>query len=124
MCSDFETIAETPTEWASSSENTSQYSLKTISGTAGINLLRTLAASMPFITGIERSSTIKSGCSSCAFSIASRPFSASPHTSKSASDVNNSQSARRIISTSSTTKTDLATGQTSVRPNLDNVAQC
>ena len=74
-CSDFETSAETPAERASCSGNTSLYSLNIISGVAGINLFRTWAASMPFITGIERSKTIKSGRNLSAFSIASWPFS-------------------------------------------------
>jgi hypothetical protein len=41
---------------ASRSENTSLQSLNTIIGVMGINRFNTHAASMPFITGIERSS--------------------------------------------------------------------
>jgi hypothetical protein len=61
-CSDFETKADIPADRASVSENTLLYSLNTITGTVGINVFRARAASMPFITGIDKSSTIKSGC--------------------------------------------------------------
>jgi hypothetical protein len=44
------------------------------------------AASKPFITGMERSSTIRSGFNSWALSIPSRPFPASPHNSNSGID--------------------------------------
>src|SRR5713101_3542701 len=61
-CSVFETNAETPVARASRSENTSPYSLNTIMGTMGMSRFNAQAASMPFITGIERSSKIRSGC--------------------------------------------------------------
>jgi hypothetical protein len=54
---------------------------------------------------MEKSITIKWGCKKFAWSIASRPFSASPHTSKSASRLNASQSACRTSGLSSTTRT-------------------
>src|SRR5437762_3768435 len=65
------------------------------------------AASNPFMTGMERSSTINSGRSCWAFSIASFPFSASPHTARSASRWKRSQSTLRIHGLSSTIRTDL-----------------
>src|ERR1700721_3038993 len=61
-CSDFKTKADMPAERASSSEKTSLYSLNMTTGTVGINVFRARAASMPFITGIDKSITIKSGC--------------------------------------------------------------
>src|SRR5690348_8836998 len=77
--SDFDTIAATPSDLVASvhSSGVAQY---IISGTRGIVLCNTRAASRPPMTGIERSSTIKSGCSREAASIASRPFSAIPQT--------------------------------------------
>jgi hypothetical protein len=63
---DFETKAEIPAEKASFSENTSPYSLNMMSGTEGIRFFRARAASIPFITGIEKSMTMTSGCNSWA----------------------------------------------------------
>ncbi len=51
-----------PADRASFSENTSLYSLKMITGTMGINVFKARVASMPFITGIDKSIKIKSGC--------------------------------------------------------------
>jgi hypothetical protein len=48
----------------------------------GTAALRMTVASAPVITGMDRSSKIKSGWSSFAFSMASLPCSASPQTSK------------------------------------------
>jgi serine/threonine protein kinase len=58
-CSDFETNSEIPTKRAWCSTNLSTNALYMISGTAGIKRFRTRAASRPFITGIERSNTIR-----------------------------------------------------------------
>src|SRR6266496_4472021 len=85
MCSNFETSADAPAEWASFSVQESLYMLNIMTGTFGITRFRTRVASRPFITGIERSSRIKSGCNSRALSTASLPFSASPQTLKSSS---------------------------------------
>src|ERR1700681_2128954 len=49
-------------------------------GTWGSIAFRTDPASIPFVTGIAKSITIKSGLSVLAFSIASRPLTASPQT--------------------------------------------
>jgi hypothetical protein len=49
-------------------------------GIPGSALLITVAASRPFIKGMARSITTKSGFSWAAFSMASTPFAASPHT--------------------------------------------
>ncbi len=73
-------------------------------GTAGISRLRMRVASMPFITGIERSITIRSGLSFCALSIASEPFAASPQTVQSGFSSNNAHKLRLISGLSSTTK--------------------
>jgi hypothetical protein len=51
----------------------------------GIIAFRMRAAVRPFISGIERSSTIRSGLSSCAIAIASCPLEASPQTAQPAS---------------------------------------
>jgi len=56
-----------------------------MTGTSGITRFRARVASKPFITGIERSSRIKSGCNIRALLTASLPFSATPQTSKSSS---------------------------------------
>jgi hypothetical protein len=55
-------------------------------GIAGISSLISLAACRPSITGMERSRMIKSGFNLTARSTPTRPFSASPHTSKSSTD--------------------------------------
>src|SRR5436305_304887 len=75
-------------------------------GTIGMSRFNSQAASIPFITGIERSSKIKSGRKISAISTASFPFSASPQTSKSFCESNKSQSAFRILSWSSAINTD------------------
>src|SRR3954463_2480360 len=75
-------------------------------GTIGMSRFNSHAASIPFITGIERSSKIKSGRKISAISTASFPFSASPHTSKSFCESNSSHSAFRILSWSSAINTD------------------
>ena len=115
-CSDFETTSEIPINRACLSATVSPNALYMISGTAGINRLRIRAASKPFITGMARSSTIQSGCNSCAFAIASFPFYASPHTSKSASRLNSSESPRRGNRLSSTINTDFVAAGREVPP--------
>jgi hypothetical protein len=79
-------------------------------GRDGNKRLSTRAASRPFITGIERSSTIKSGLSCCAFSIASRPSAASPLTSQPACCSNVSRIILRIRAESSTIRIPFGTG--------------
>jgi len=74
-------------------------------GILGIIARNTRAASKPFITGIERSSTIKSGFNLWACSIATRPFSASPHTSTLGCDSSTRVTARLTAIWSSTIST-------------------
>jgi len=73
-----------------------------IIGTAGISRLRIRAASRPFITGMERSRTMKLGWTACARSMASRPLTASPHTCHPGSD---SRHFRRRLRTSGLSST-------------------
>src|SRR5438552_5471072 len=82
---DFGTNSRMPIKRACRSMSLSPNALYIMSGTEGISRLSIRAASSPFMTGMERSSTINSGRSCWAFSIASFPFSASPHTTRSAS---------------------------------------
>src|SRR5216683_1071237 len=105
--SDFEMTEDTPSREACCSTYLSPKALYIISRTPGIKRFSTRAASRPFITGIDMSKTIKSGRNCWAFSIASRPFSASPHISKSSSRSNISHSALRMKALSSTIKIDL-----------------
>src|SRR6266550_4540114 len=104
---DFETSARMPIKRACRSISLSPNALYIMSGTEGMSRLSIRAASSPFMTGMERSSTINSGRSCWAFSIASFPFSASPHTARSASRWKRSQSTLRIHGLSSTIRTDL-----------------
>src|SRR5438132_3538053 len=104
---DFETSARMPIKRACRAMSLSPNALYIMSGTEGSSHLSIRAASSPFITGMERSSTINSGRSCWAFSIASFPFSASPHTTRSASRWKRSQSTLRIQGLSSTIRTDL-----------------
>ena len=55
-------------------------------GTAGMSSFSSLAACRPSTTGMERSRMIKSGFNLMARSTPTRPFFASPHTSKSSTD--------------------------------------
>ena len=64
MCSNFETSADAPTVRATFSVEEPLYALNMMTGTSGIICFRTRVASSPFITGIERSSRINSGCNS------------------------------------------------------------
>jgi len=105
--SPFEMRAAIPMSLACCSTNLSPIPLYMISGTAGINRLSIRAASSPFITGIARSRTIRSGPNSCATRTASCPLHASPHTSKSASRLKISVSACRTKQLSSTIRTRL-----------------
>src|SRR5438876_9188141 len=102
---DFGTNSRMPIKRACRSMSLSPNALYIMSGTEGISRLSIRAASSPFMTGMERS--INSGRSCWAFSIASFPFSASPHTTRSASRWKRSQSTLRIQGLSSTIRTDL-----------------
>jgi hypothetical protein len=75
-----------------------------ITGTWSMISCRTRAASSPFIAGIDKSNTIKSGRSAFAFSIASRPSTASPHTFQSSLNSRIFRMARQITGLSSTSK--------------------
>jgi hypothetical protein len=59
--SGFGTKAEIPADWTSARRSTSQCWLNMMTGIADIKSFRTRAASIPFITGIEKSITIRSG---------------------------------------------------------------
>ena len=87
-----------PVVRVSRSDSTSLNSLNTMMGVIGNNRFNSQAASMPFITGMERSIMIRSGWSIWAISTASCPFSASPQTSKSLCEANRKHSMRRIDS--------------------------
>ena len=63
-CSDLETTSVIPINWAWCFASLSPNALYMISGTVGIKRFRTRAASKPFIPGMEKSSTIRSGCNS------------------------------------------------------------
>jgi hypothetical protein len=69
---------------------------------AGISRFSSRAASIPFITGMARSSKIKSGCSCRALSTPSCPFSASPQTSQPLCCSSTSRKQRRTSGLSST----------------------
>jgi hypothetical protein len=84
----------------------------------GTRSSRILTASRPFITGIEKSKTTKSGCRRVTASIASHPLSASPQILKSPSCSNISQSACRTNALSSTINTILRMTATSTRNDL------
>jgi len=71
-------------------------------GTSGSIAFKTDPASSPFIAGIEKSITIKSGWSVLAFSMASSPLTASPQTSKLVRDSTKDRSSFRAGKLSST----------------------
>jgi hypothetical protein len=58
----------------------SSCTVKRMIRTWGIDFFKILAVSPPFMPGMEKSRSIRSGASSLAFSIASAPFAASPQT--------------------------------------------
>src|ERR1700739_1308607 len=62
VCSNFETSADTPAERASCSVEDSLCALYMMIGTSGITRFSSRVASRPFITDIERSRRIRSGC--------------------------------------------------------------
>ena len=82
-------------------------SVSRTTGTVGIVFLNTFAASRPFICGMARSMSTKSGLSSFACLIASTPLEASPHTRNLVRDSMAVRMAIRSLSTSSTTRTVL-----------------
>ena len=82
-------------------------SVSRTTGTVGIVFLNTFAASRPFICGMARSMSTKSGLSSFACLIASRPLEASPHTRNLVRDSMALRMAIRSLSTSSTSRTVL-----------------
>src|ERR1700730_17837782 len=63
------------------------------------------AASSPFMMGMDKSSTIRSGTNSSALSMASMPFTASPTTLNPGSASNKARTAMRTLSESSTIRT-------------------
>jgi len=88
-------------------------SVSRTTGTVGIVFLNTFAASRPFICGIARSMSTKSGLSSLARLIASTPLEASPHTRNSVRDSMAVRIAVRSLSMSSTTRTVLTRSMSS-----------
>ena len=80
----FETIHLTPTSLAALVTCSDPYMVHSNRGIPGAIFIISRAASMPFITGIEKSRTTQSGRNARNFSTACRPLVASPQTLKSA----------------------------------------
>jgi hypothetical protein len=101
----FGTTACIPAERASGYSWGNSCVVSSMSQTLGRILMRSGAASRPFITGIDISMTIRSGRRLGAFSIASLPCSASPQTTKFGCESNKGRTAHRIVALSSTRST-------------------
>src|SRR5579859_1943114 len=103
----FKTTAWTPASFASRSIPSASSTVNKMIFVSGTLFRSSDAAAKPFITGIARSRMTRSGLRFTAFSIASRPFSASPETSKSASTAKSRRTKVRTTALSSTSKTVL-----------------
>jgi len=98
-------------------------------GTLGKRSLICSAAFRPFSSGIAQSRTTRSGLSSMAFLTASRPFTASPHTSQSGCDSSVARTRRNTDSWSSAMRMRFVNRKTtcqkevmSIRPQIANSA--
>lgn len=78
-------------------------------GTDGMRSFSTRAASSPFMTGMDKSRTIASGCNRRASSMPDLPFSASPQTVKSGTPPSTRLMARRTVELSSTIRISVVT---------------
>src|SRR4051794_2961426 len=94
-----------PAETASMTASGSSHAVSSSTRMCGSSLLRRVRAMRPLMPGMRRSSTTTSGCSACAFSIASRPSAAIPATSICGWRASPLPSASRTIGKSSTTRT-------------------
>ena len=91
------------------SESLSAYIVNRMTGVPGIAFFKTVAASTPFKRGMARSRSIKLGRNDFAFSIASRPSTASRTLSSVCLPSSNIRTDNRILALSSAMRTVLDT---------------